>query len=165
MAGERVVDAALFLGMHSADDHVRQVCKGFFVEHLADPVVMSLEQVGMCDDVVWGFPRAVQDAYYPFMDVLHTEMDVRRVGYDDGDLRLALDSPVLAGLSSARRLLMAMVLRRGAVLHTVDPVLADRDDLPTARPASGSLRFPPGLEGLYRESSVLRLGGEGRWVA
>lgn len=160
MAGELVVDAALFLGMHSADDHVRRVCKGFFVEHLQDPVMMSLEQVGLCDDVVWRFPREVQDAYYPFMDTLQTDMEVQRVGYDEEDLRAALGSPVLSDLSIRQRLLMAMVLRRGAVLHTVDPVLSDRDDLPTARPVAASPLFPPKLEGLYRESSALRVRHE-----
>lgn len=92
MNGDIFIDATVFLGMHSSDETTRRACKGFFVQRLNDRVCMSLEHVGMCDDVIWAQPRTVQDAYYPFMDVLHTDMKIDRRGYTRGDLALAQDS-------------------------------------------------------------------------
>src|SRR5690348_16405212 len=81
------IDASLFLGMHAISHTLRSACKAFFVEHFADEVFMSLEQVGLCDDIIWRHPRAIQDHYYPFMDLLQSEMRIRRIPYVDSDVR------------------------------------------------------------------------------
>ncbi|RJQ81531.1 hypothetical protein D5S17_04850 [Pseudonocardiaceae bacterium YIM PH 21723] len=159
MSPEIVIDASLFMGMHSTDDLTRVRCKGFFAQRIEGAVVMSLEHVGRCDDLVWSYPRDVQDRYYPFMDVLHTDMDIRRIGYGEKELITALEDPVLAGLPMHERLLLAMVLRRDAVLYTVSPRLRAREDLPVHHidlPSTSD--FPDGLEQLYQESLVLRVG-------
>ncbi|AEW92767.1 MULTISPECIES: DUF6190 family protein [Streptomycetaceae] len=154
------VDAALFMGMHSTDDAVRIACKAFFVGRLHDRVAMSLEQVGRCDDLVWGFPRHVQDAYYPFMDNLHTDMRVDRCGYDLADVRHALDgAPEPAELPGHERLLIAMVGHRQGVLHTVSPRLLAHPGLPVVAPARPAYEpsFPEPLERLYQVSLALRV--------
>ena len=100
--------------------------------------------------------RAEQDAYYPFMDNLHTDMRIDRVGYDEEDLCVALTSTALADLPLTRRLTAAFALNRGATLYTVDPLLVDRPDLPLgALPDGDEARFPEPLERMYRESLAL----------
>ncbi|MEO6089567.1 MAG: DUF6190 family protein [Umezawaea sp.] len=157
MSGEAVIDASLFMAMNSADERIRLAGKRFFVEHLHVGAVMSLEQVGRCDAVIWGgHSRAEQDAYYPFMDNLHTDMKIDRVGYDEQDLRLALTSDLLAGLPLDRRLTVAFAINRGGTLHTVDPLLVDRTDLPLGPlPVGYEVEFPEPLERMYRESLAL----------
>lgn len=163
MGADIMIDGALFLGMHSIDEQVRLDSKAFFAERLDGRVVMSLEQVGLCDNIVWGQPRDLQDAYYPFMDVLHTDMTIQRVPYTEGDLDAAR-APDLAGLPLSRRLTVGMARNRGAILHTVDPVLLDAaragSGLPVRRvPASTvEVSFPAYLEKLYAASLVLRTG-------
>jgi hypothetical protein len=157
-----LIDAALFMGMHSAEDRVRTACKNFFVRGLAArrPLAMSLEQVGLCDDLIWRQPRAMQDAYYPFMDNLHSELRIVRFGFRQGDVRTALEAAPLRGLSIGDALLLAPALHRGGRLHTVSPRLAGRPgtgpflDSPPDGPEES---FPPRLEQLYRESLTLRV--------
>jgi hypothetical protein len=159
MAGPvEVVDAAAFLGMHATDEATRRACKTFFVQRLHGEVLMSLEHVGWCDDVVWGHPRSTQDAYYPFMDTLHTEMAICRRGYDETDIQTALGTAELTNLPMRERLLMGMVLYRGAVLHTASPRLAARRDLPIASVTpAGEQAFPEHLDQLYQASLALRI--------
>ncbi|MCX2185253.1 hypothetical protein KV205_32790 [Streptomyces sp. SKN60] len=161
---EPFIDADLFLGMNSADDDVRIACKAFFVERLGGRVTMSLEQVGRCDDVIWGYSRELQDLYYPFMDHLHTVMDISREGYEPADAQLALaeDSGLPARLPFTDRLLLAQVIHRKGLLHTAGPRLGAFGGLPVrtvaARPAGApEPSFPEPLERLYRTSLALRL--------
>ncbi|MEV6980556.1 DUF6190 family protein [Sphaerisporangium sp. NPDC051017] len=160
MASEIFIDAALFMGMHSQDDDVRRACKGFFARHLADErVVLNQEQVGKCDALVWLYGREEQDAYYPFMDVLHTDMKIQRIGYEERDLRTALENESLAGLPLHERLLVAMAINRDATVVTAGPRLRDREDLPVSfvEPVDGEPEFPEYLERLYEPSLKLRV--------
>ncbi|MFF4713425.1 DUF6190 family protein [Streptomyces eurythermus] len=160
---EVFVDAALFLGMHSQDDGLRVACKAFFVERLDTRVVMNLEQVGRCDDVIWSYSRELQDLYYPFMDQLHTVMDISREGYDRADVTVALSGSALPGrLPFTDRLLIAMVVNRKGLLHTVGPRGAAFGGLPVHAVAPWPAgvpepAFPEPLERLYRASLALRL--------
>ncbi|MFC0861222.1 DUF6190 family protein [Sphaerimonospora cavernae] len=160
MSSEPFLDAALFMGMHSSDDEVRRGCKRFFTERLpGGRVLMSLEHVGRCDDLVWRYPRQTQDDYYPFMDNLHTDMAIDRIAYDEDDLRLALEMGSLSGLPPHERLLVAMAIRRDTVVVTASPRLLGRRDLPV-HPIESAERepvFPAGLEQLYERSLALRI--------
>ncbi|MBP2329644.1 hypothetical protein JOF56_010029 [Kibdelosporangium banguiense] len=164
MPADVYVDAALFMGMHADDDAVRVACKNFFVDRLSggDAVVMSLEQVGRCDALIWGrCGRDEQDSYYPFMDVLHTDMAMGRIPYEEQDIKAALTASSLAGLELTDRLTLGMVLNRGGELVTVNPRLAGRDDLPVRRPKGGTERhFPCYLEWRYERSLALRVPGK-----
>ncbi|MFE0189667.1 DUF6190 family protein [Streptomyces sp. NPDC059008] len=160
-------DAALFLGMNSADDRLRRACKAFFTTRLNGRVVMSQEQVGRCDDVIWRFDRELQDAYYPFMDNLHTVMDIARPPYDEADVRRGLDGEPPGTLPVHERLLLGMVLNRHGRLHSASARLLDhgaRGGLPVEAPASVSgpePSFPEPLEKLYQQSLALRIPVEG----
>ncbi|WNV85417.1 DUF6190 family protein [Umezawaea sp. Da 62-37] len=157
MSEKAVIDASMFMAMNSADERIRLAGKRFFVERLDAGAIMSLEQVGRCDAVIWGsHSRAEQDAYYPFMDNLHTDMRIDRVGYDEQDLRVALTSALLTGLPLDRRLTVAFALNRGGTLYTVDPMLVDRTDLALGPlPDGDEVAFPEPLERMYRESLAL----------
>ena len=162
MTVDQYVDASLFMGMHAEDEAIRVACKNFFVERFAgDGIVMSLEQVGRCDALVWRYGRAQQDDYYPFMDVLHTDMTIERIPYRDQDIKTALTAPALAALDLDARLTLGMVLAGGGELVTVDRRLARRRDLPVRTPQAGPERtFPADLEKLYQRSLVLRVTRE-----
>lgn len=168
------IDATLFMGMHSEDDAVRVAAKAFFAGRLAagtaGRVVMSWEQVGRCDDLVWAYERGVQDEYYPFMDVLHTDLAIDRIAYDEADVRRAFTTPGLDGLPTHERLLLAQVIGRGGTLHTASPRLLGAAGHPAGPAAglpvvpiagagapapAGEPSFPPYLEDLYRRSLVL----------
>lgn len=158
MTGAVVVDSYAFLGMHSADEYIQNSCKTFFAQRVQEEVWMSLEHVGWCDDVIWQYSRAMQDAYYPFMDTLHSEMPIRRVGYEKGDVMIALTAPELINVPMRERLLLGMVLHRSAVLYTASPWLRHRQDLPVlAMPTGQETSFPSHLEQLYQNSLALRL--------
>ncbi|HKJ00514.1 MAG TPA: DUF6190 family protein [bacterium] len=151
------VDADMFLGMHSIQDSVRIACKNLFVQRLWIGVAMTLEQIGICDDVVWGFSRHVQSEYYPFMDTLHSVMAARRVPYSWDDMRRAESDPRLQELEPSNALLLARVCNEGAVLYSVQPELLERRDLPVRQAPTGTeLQFPGGLEAAYRLSLALR---------
>ncbi|MFF0475775.1 DUF6190 family protein [Streptomyces sp. NPDC004284] len=160
------IDATLFMGMHSQDDAVRAGAKAFFAGRLAagdaGRVVMSWEQVGRCDDLVWGYERRTQDEYYPFMDVLHTDLAIDRIPYDEDDVRRAFTTPALDGLPTHERLLLAQVIGRGGVLHTASPrLLKAAGDLPVVPVDTGAeAAFPAYLEDLYQRSLVLTVDSD-----
>jgi hypothetical protein len=158
MSADVFVDAALFMGMNCRDEDVRVACKNVFVDRLSRGVAMSLEQVGRCDDLVWRYPRAVQDAYYPFMDNLQSCLPFQRIPYDEADMRAALDGRTPGDLPMHERLLLAMVCNRRGTLYTVSPRLGARAGLPVRTPgATAEAEFPGELERLYRESLELRV--------
>jgi hypothetical protein len=150
------IDASVFLGMHSADEKTRIACKNYFVTRLNDPVGMSLEQVGKCDDVIWQYSRKEQDAYYPFMDNLHTTMNIQRVGYNEKDIQEAITNPDLQDLSIADRLTAGMAIARGAELYSVNPRLVSNDYVRSPE-AGKELSFPQALEELYQQSLEVRI--------
>ena len=80
------IDASLFMGMHSIDKITRNQSLSIMSNLFSKGIYMNLEQVGMCDEYVWSYSRKIQDDYYPFMDVLHTEMDINRMGYCNADI-------------------------------------------------------------------------------
>jgi hypothetical protein len=160
--GGTYVDASAFLGMHSTDPRVRASCAAFFGSRGELPVVMTYEEIGRCDDTVWAYPRETQDAYYPFMDVLHTVLPVRRRAYTERDLAALAELPAAASsLTPRERLLLAAVSAAGGELVTVNPRLLPlrADGLPVRRPAdaAGPPDFPECLGGLYRRSLVLEV--------
>ncbi|MGH3761439.1 DUF6190 family protein [Actinophytocola sp.] len=155
------VDSSVFMGMHARAEDVRLACKNFFVERLGQSVVMSLEQVGRCDALVWRYSRAEQDDYYPFMDTLHTDMAIHRVAYSERDVAVALRTPDLSDLDFVDRLTVGMALSRDGELVTINPRLLDLPGLPVRAPRSADdTRFPAGLERLYARSLALRVAGE-----
>ncbi|WP_239511290.1 DUF6190 family protein [Burkholderia sp. JP2-270] len=158
------IDASLFLGMHHSDPVIRTRSVNFFLDHYPTGVRMNFEQIGICDSIIWQQPRLTQDDYYPFMDVLHTDMSIIRQGYDTGHLQTALSDDRIAHLRTEQKLLVAQVLASAATLYTHDPALrqlrclADHlgefDDAPVTR------RFPGDLDALYQRSTSFSLSGE-----
>ncbi|APY84535.1 hypothetical protein DCW30_02890 [Streptomyces alfalfae] len=165
MARDVYVDATLFMGMHSVDPAVRASCVAFFAEHLHQPVVMTYEEVGRCDDLVWSYPRQEQDAYYPFMDVLHSIMPISRRAYTCADWQALAQLPARAdGLELRERMLLASVLAGEGELVTINPRLTAlaADGMPVSTPlrAGASVRFEDAddvLDTLYRTSLTLEV--------
>ncbi|MEU6698481.1 DUF6190 family protein [Pseudonocardia sp. NPDC046786] len=159
------VDAALFLGMHSTDERLRVACKSFFTARVDDRLIMSMEQIGRCDDTIWRLDRDLQDAYYPFMDTLHTVVDIHRPAYDEADVQRGLSNPLCRRFPTHERLLLGMVMRREGRLTSASPRLVRRRPacLPVhpPEPVTGPEPcFPEPIEQLYQKSLAVRLPRE-----
>jgi Family of unknown function (DUF6190) len=155
-----LIDASVFMGMHAREESTRLACASFMADRFKHGVVISWEQIGRCDDIVWSYARTVQDAYYPFMDVLHSTMSIVRQPYEARDVELALREPILAGLPLHEALAVAMAWNRDAPLVTISPRLHGRGGLPVRRPIGASdASFPEPLAALYAESLRLRVQG------
>lgn len=153
-----LIDSSLFLGMHSVNEEIRIACKNYFVERLQTKVGMSLEHIGGCDNIIWLYPRDLQDAYYPFMDTLHTVMKMSRLPYKEDNIKVALTDSQLQALPLYDRLLIALAKSRKEVVYTVNKHLLTKRDLPVYYPQlSPEKNFPEGLEHLYQISLQLRI--------
>jgi hypothetical protein len=150
------LDATVFLGMHHRDDQLRQRSLGFFRTCYGRRAWMNYEQIGICDAVIWRQHREIQDLYYPFMDRLHSDMQIVREGYQRIELDLALGHPELEHLLSEQALLAAQILARDAVLATHDPALHGlacmRSRLWDFTAADHKVAFPAELQALYETS-------------
>ncbi|MEX0732209.1 MAG: DUF6190 family protein [Aquisalimonadaceae bacterium] len=158
-----IIDATTFMGMHSSDPLIRRRSLAFFHFAFNTKPLMNLEQIGLCDALVWEQTRAVQDAYYPFMDRLHSDMRFMRAPYDYPEIRLALETPDLRHLPPPAALLAAQVLYRQTRIFTHDtallalaclqPYLGDFDRLLKAE----FVAFPEPLDTLYQRSRALTI--------
>jgi hypothetical protein len=161
MNSSPLIDASVFMGMHAQDEVTRLSCMSFMAAQFDAGVVLSWEQIGRCDEIVWSYARDVQDAYYPFMDVLHSTMSVARRPYEAADLDLALRDRRLAGLPTHEALAVAMASNRNASLVTISDRLHERDGLPVRRPAATpAANFPEPVATLYARSLRLRVDGD-----
>lgn len=156
------IDASVFLGMHHEDNLIRQRSLAFFRSHYEQRARMNFEQVGICDAIIWRQPRRVQDVYYPFMDLLHSDMQILREGYAFREINLAVNDRQLQELRPEQALLAAQVLlSKGGLLFTHDPALLELPCLESRLGDFDSLSqrraFPAELQGLYEASRAFIL--------
>ncbi|OUR91755.1 hypothetical protein A9Q81_17580 [Gammaproteobacteria bacterium 42_54_T18] len=160
------IDASLFMGMHSSDDKKRNQSLSIMSEQFPKCIYMNLEQVGMCDEYVWRYTRNIQDDYYPFMDVLHSEMDINRIGYCSNDIiRFNKDKRLSdKSISIQSALLVAQTINNNAVLYTHDKSILSLDYfreylgfVPNEQCINQKRndRFSPKLDRLYENSRSL----------
>lgn len=156
-----IIDASWFMGMHHEHSQLRARSLAFFTQHYHRQAWMSFSQVGICDAIIWKKSRELQDLYYPFMDVLHSQMRIQRAGYSEAALQRAATCDALAGLPPEKRLLAAQVLDCQAAFHTHDqdylgcPALKPWLVAPEASPVPG--HFPDSLQQLYEASLALSI--------
>lgn len=119
---------------------------------------MSLEHIGGCDNIIWLYPRELQDAYYPFMDTLHTVMNINRLPYEENEVKIAFNDPQLQGLSMYNKLLIALAKSRNKVVYSVNQQLLNQEKLQVLEPKlSQEKSFPDFLDKLYQTSLQLRI--------
>lgn len=155
---EICIDATFFLGLNSTNEIVRVATKNFVVNNLGSRMLMSYEQVAVCDNYVWGNEYSVQSMYFPFMDYLITTMRLDRKPYSEKTLQLA------GGYSCrnvTQKLTSAFVAEHGGMLHTWDRELLELKEIPLVDmkiyQGKEELVFPSGIEELYRASLCLRI--------
>jgi len=161
------IDATVFMGMHSVDSRVRQQSITLMSKLFHSTLYMNYEQIGACDDYVWNFSQKVQDLYYPFMDCLHSQMDIQRIPYTKDDVIRATNHTHLKtiNLSCMESLLIAQVIRHDGVLFTHDPNILQLKWFSNhlgrfsqyAEEASENLLFTSELDRLYQKSTSLRV--------
>lgn len=154
-----MIDATVFMGMHHQNQGIRDSSLAFFTQRYHSEVRMSFSQIGVCDAIIWKKARELQDVYYPFMDVLHSDMNIQRAGYSNAALTRAANSAALSGLSAEKRLQAAQVLEANCLFYTHD---RDYQNCPALKPHLASFEsehtghtFPEGLHRLYRASLEL----------
>ncbi|WP_122220714.1 DUF6190 family protein [Pseudomonas syringae group genomosp. 3] len=159
-----MIDATVFMGLHHADPGVRDKSLGFFSRFYESSVQMNFAQIGMCDAIIWKKSRALQDVYYPFMDVLHTDMAIQRRGYSEQVLQRAANDTLFKDLSAEKKLLAAQVLEQELPFYTHDLELLRLQVLqPFLQPfksAGSQHAFPEALQRLYTESCQMVIGNE-----
>ena len=118
---------------------------------------MSLEQVGICDNRIWRFPRQKQDDYYPFMDTIHTLVELKRLEYNKKDFLKAEKQS--SRLTFTEKLTLRMVLSRKGILYTINPKLLSLKlfFIKSLNVENKELSFTPNLETLYKRSLVIRI--------
>lgn len=151
------IDVSVFLGMHSTDENIRINCKNFFVRRLSKEIYMSFETVGKCDDVVWSYSRLHQDLYYPFMDRLHTIMNIQRIPYSLEAVNLISLDKSLQNHNLGLNLALSKTHR--GVYYTLNQELISSsiDNIKAIPDEEIELMFPDDLEKYYRESLILEI--------
>lgn len=159
-----IIDATVFMGMHHSDPQLRAKSLGFFSSFYQRQVLMSFGQIGICDAIIWKKSRQLQDVYYPFMDVLHTEMDIQRQGYCNEVLRRACLESDWSHLSVEKKLLAAQVVEHRQPLFTHDEELRE---LTVLGPFLQSFpqwvsgpAFPEALQNLFEQSREMLIEQE-----
>jgi hypothetical protein len=159
-----MIDATVFMGMHHADPIVRNKSIVFFTRFYRQRIQMNFGQVGICDAIIWKKSRALQDVYYPFMDVLHTDMAIHRQGCSERALHRASTDSLLAGLDTEKKLVAAQVLEYELEFYTHDSQLWE---IETLRPFLMEFKdnqpeegFPPTLQHLYQKSCAMVIRDE-----
>lgn len=159
-----VIDATVFMGMHHDDPEIRAKSLGFFNAYYSRQVRMSFGQIGICDAIIWKKSRELQDVYYPFMDVLHTDMNIQRQGYCNKVLKRASLETDWAHLSVEQKLLAAQVVEHQLPLFTHDEALRKLNTLkPFLQTFASSVptpAFPANLQGLYEQSRDMSIAQE-----
>ena len=153
------IDATVFLGMHSKNESVRIACKNFFIQRFKKPIFMSLENVGFCDDVVWQYDSSVQNAYYPFLDLIHTIVNIKRISYDKKDFDILRYKTIPSNLNFSQKLTLSMVLSRKGTLFTFDKDLLKLNlkTIRTPPKQNKELVFPDPIEKIYQKSLLFRI--------
>ncbi|RMR00645.1 DUF6190 family protein [Pseudomonas syringae group genomosp. 7] len=154
-----MIDATVFMGMHHADPDVPDKSLGVFSRFYESSVQMNFAQIGICDAIIWKKSRALQDVYYPFMDVLHTDMAIQREGCSEQVLQRAANDTLFKGLPAEKKLLAAQVMEQEIPFYTHDPELLRLQVLqPFLQPFEGLTRqrvFPEMLQRLYDQSRAM----------
>jgi len=151
------IDSSVFMGMHSKNEKERIACKNFFINRISKSIWMSLEQVGKCDDIIWSnFSNKIQESYYPFMDRLHTIMEIRRIPFDQKTID-SLSKFNDSGLSQEEKLIVAITIAQNGVLYTFNKKLLNMDKDFIKAPESGKEAKFSDLEEAYQESLKLRI--------
>ncbi|GAA6168367.1 DUF6190 family protein [Sessilibacter corallicola] len=167
MENKLFIDATLFLGMHYEDPVLRHRSLDVMSYAFKKKITMNLEQVGICDNIIWDYKRDIQDGYYPFMDVLHSEMNILRIPYENHDLNTAQNDSRLKidTLNLQQKLLLAQVINANGLLFTNDSIILDAfqnsnligdpDELKINK--AESPLFNSTLDELYRTSLCLKV--------
>jgi acetate kinase len=151
------IDSSVFMGMHSKNEKERIACKNFFINRISKTVWMSLEQVGKCDDIIWSnFSSKIQESYYPFMDRLHTIMEIKRIPFDKKTVD-SLSNINDSGLSQEEKFIVAVVIAQNAKLYTFNKKLLNLEKNFIKAPDSGNEEKFSDLEEAYQESLKLRV--------
>lgn len=157
------VDASAFLSMHSSNKALARNAVSLFATLYSHEVYMSLEQVGLCDDIIWAFPRKQQDEYYPFMDRLHSDMRIVRIPYSFQDLERAQQDKTLASFSAMQSMVLSQVMNHKGCLYSANDVLLNSkalENIIRPLPHTTDQVFNASLQNYYEKSLVLALHNE-----
>jgi len=149
------IDASVFLGMNSNDEIVRVSCKNFFIENQDSVILMSFEQIGVCDNIIWSCTFEQQIMYYPFMDLLHTIMPIKRFAFTVKTLNNLKENKAIP---LTARLNVAFAKEHNALIYSAHSSLMKSCAAITKIPGSKiEKKFNDQLESYYQDSLTLRI--------
>jgi len=157
-----IIDASIFLGMNHVDEGIRKLCVDIIIKNISTGLEINLEQIGLCDKVIWDRSRHEQDLYYPFMDYLHTVMPFDRVSYTDEAYYVGPTDTRFNHLPVLQSILAAHTVLKDIPLITLDKKLINtyslRDNVVIlSQDKISALEFPTPLNTLYLDSLNLLL--------
>ncbi len=92
------LDYRVFLGMNAASELLQAEVQGSsWPTRLESEMVMTLDHVGRCDDVIWSYSRGCKTSTIRSWTRLHSHRCLRREGYEDSTLQPARGRPAPAG--------------------------------------------------------------------
>lgn len=157
-----IIDASVFLGMHHESLEIREKCVEIIVRNFNGGLEINLEQIGLCDNVIWQRSREEQDAYYSFVSYLHTVMEFKRIPYADEAYQLAAIDYRLKYLPMKKAIIACHVLVGERRLYTLDYDLRNMDLLsdyimPITSSNATEYGFSEPLNFFYKKSLTLKL--------
>ncbi|PCI24247.1 hypothetical protein COB57_05340 [Candidatus Peregrinibacteria bacterium] len=152
------IDWTIFLGMHHIDKKIRIRCKNFFVTrlNLSKNIYMSFENIGKCDDIIWTYDQKIQNFYYPFMDLLHSQAIMNRAPYSLEDFEIYQSEIHIHNLSLLDGLSVSMSKNNTLYTYSQDIIQLSLKNIKQP-PEAQELFFPKELEELYQKSLSLVL--------
>lgn len=148
------IDNTYFLGMHSKNNKIRVFCKNYFVSKFDKIIYISQENIWKIDNIIWSFPKASQEAYFPFMDRLMTDMNIWKLWYTNKDLDIY--NNLTNNLLTNQKLTLAQVISNEWRLFTLDEDLLNLELKYIYEIDRSLLRseqsFPEEIEILYKRS-------------
>lgn len=148
------IDASIFLGMNSNDENIRISCKNFFIENINAEILMNFEQVGLCDHVIWSFPFELQCVYYPFMDLFHSTMPIKRLPYTNHTFAGISD---IHNLSLTDKLNIAFAKEHNAIICSLNEDVLENSNARALVILQNERSFLKNLEHSYQESLQLSI--------
>ena len=149
------IDSSVFLGMNSTDEITRISCKNFFIENVHAEILISFEQIGNCDNIIWSFAFELQSLYYPFMDLFHTEIPVKRLPFTENTFSYLSKNH---SIDFSQRLNVAFAQERDTIIYSNHLELIDQFENVFRIPISlNEHKFSNQLEKCYQKSLNLRI--------
>ena len=154
------ISADVFLSLNSPDEPLRIAVKNFFIRNFNQHFLMSYEQIGLVDNIIWKYKEELQFQYFAFMDILQTRGNFFRYPFTSNTF-FFLKKYSSQYLNFSNKMNLAFAREHQAKLILInDPMLAypqvkTNYEWCTTK-TQKELSFPEEIEQYYQKALVLK---------